>query len=163
MDTSGLLKGMDKGYEESSMGRIHQEYLSSGEMYASTYNSVQLLAAQTQLSKGDIWDRGIMKSDSPPRFQLAPTFFARISRVTAELQEFLRRASNLVPGRTTCFIVDPEDSCLPVLQSAHNLSQMEAAWELLRSRLELGHRFFLKYVAEFKDKDAIPASPASTS
>ncbi|KAK6996605.1 hypothetical protein R3P38DRAFT_2565369, partial [Favolaschia claudopus] len=162
MDTSGLYKGMEKGYEESSMGRLHKEYLSSGELYASTYNSVQLLATQTKLSKGDIWDRGVAKVDSPPRFQISPTLLSRISRVSAELQEFLRRAAALIPGRTTFFVVDPEDSCLPILSGAQDLHQLEAAWELLRSRLELGHRFFLKYTEEFKDKETAPVSPAST-
>ncbi|KAK6997336.1 hypothetical protein R3P38DRAFT_2798465 [Favolaschia claudopus] len=119
MDTSGLLKGMDKGYEESLMGRLHKEYPITN-------------------------------------------FLACVTRVSAELQEFLRQAANMVPGRTSHFVVDPEDSCLPVLNGAQDLNQLEAAWELLRSRLELGHRFFLKYVEEFKDKEAAPSSLAST-
>ncbi|KAJ7446942.1 hypothetical protein B0H11DRAFT_1929964 [Mycena galericulata] len=73
------------------------------------------------------------------------------------------RAADIVEGRTSHFIVDPEESCLTILRGATDLFQLEAAWDILRVRLRLGHKFFEKYTEEFKDKSAAPTSPASTN
>ncbi|KAJ7500938.1 hypothetical protein B0H11DRAFT_1714192, partial [Mycena galericulata] len=162
-DASGLAKGMEEGYALSAMGNLHREYLAPSETFASTYSSAQLLIAQQKLKKEDIWDRGIAKENTLPRFALKPSLLSRVDRVTAEMQAFLSQAAQLIPERETHFVVDPEDSCLPILKGAHDLFQLEAAWEIIRSRLELGHRFLMKYIEEFKDKSQAPNSPASTT
>ncbi|KAJ7449714.1 hypothetical protein B0H11DRAFT_1677850, partial [Mycena galericulata] len=162
MDASGLAKGMEEGYAMSAMGNLHREYLAASETLASTYSSSLLLVAHLKLNKEDIWDRGIAKENAAPRFSLKPALLSRVDRVTYEMQTFLSQAAQLVPERETHFVVDPEDSCLPILRGANDLFQLEAAWEIIRSRLELGHRFLMKYIEEFKDKSLAPSSPAST-
>ncbi|KAJ7430466.1 hypothetical protein B0H11DRAFT_1619565, partial [Mycena galericulata] len=159
-----LQPGMEEGYASSPMAAIHREYLTPiGESHPSTYTSVQQLISKLRLNKEDIWDRGVAKRDAKPRFSLKPSFLTRVDRVTAELQIFLERAANIVEGRTSHFIVDPEESCLTILRGATDLFQLEAAWDILRVRLRLGHRSFEKYTEEFKDKSAAPTSPASTN
>ncbi|KAJ6449628.1 hypothetical protein C8R47DRAFT_999136, partial [Mycena vitilis] len=113
--------------------------------------------------KEDIFDRGIAWSDAPPRFYLAPLLLGRIDRVVGELQTFLDRAADLVDGRSSHFVVDPEDSCLPLLRGSNDLFQLEAAWEILRVRIGRGHSFFVKYTEEFKLGENAPTSPASTA
>ncbi|KAJ7438126.1 hypothetical protein B0H11DRAFT_1753069, partial [Mycena galericulata] len=162
--TARVQPGMEEGYASSPMAAIHREYLSPiGESHPSTYTSVQQLVAKSRLNKEDIWDRGVAKKDAKPRFSLKPSFLTKVDRISAELQIFLQRAADIVEDRTSHFIVDPEESCLTILRGATDLFQLEAAWDILRVRLRLGHKFFEKYTEEFKDKSAAPTSPASTN
>ncbi|KAJ7433419.1 hypothetical protein B0H11DRAFT_1622839, partial [Mycena galericulata] len=156
--------GMEEGYASSPMAAIHREYLAPiGESHASTYASVQQLIAKSRLNKEDIWDRGVAKSDAKPRFSLKPSFLTKVDRIAAELQIFLQRAADIVEGRTSHFVVDPEESCITILRGATDLFQLEAAWDILRVRFRLGHKFFEKYTEEFKNKAEAPTSPASTN
>ncbi|KAJ6460418.1 hypothetical protein C8R47DRAFT_1226334 [Mycena vitilis] len=145
------------------MANLQRDYLSpAGNNTPSTYASLSLLLRKQRLSKEDIYDRGIAWSDAPPRFYLAPVLLAQVERVATELQVFLEKASDLVEGRKSHFVIDPEESCSQLLRGSNDLFQLEAAWEILDARLGLGHKFFMKYIEEFKDKAAAPTSPAST-
>ncbi|KAJ7712259.1 hypothetical protein B0H14DRAFT_3902369 [Mycena olivaceomarginata] len=168
--------GANRSQEERSlreddltrMERLMNEYERSGDSIdspnASTAHSVQMLALMTTLEQKDLVDRGDSRPSGMARFGLDDQLYKRVSRVVAELQEFLYKASLLVPGRTSYFHVDPEDLFLPVLQETNDVARLLMAWELLRSRLELGHRFFLKYGKECRMPNSIEAfSPASTT
>ncbi|KAJ7671897.1 hypothetical protein B0H14DRAFT_2657317 [Mycena olivaceomarginata] len=115
---------------------------------ASTAHSVQMLALMTTLEQKDLADRGEFRPAGMARYRLEERLYRRVSRVVTELQEFLYKASLLVPGRTGFFHVDPEDLFLPVLQGTNDVARLLMAWELLRSRLDLGHQFFFKYEKE---------------
>ncbi|KAK6966539.1 hypothetical protein R3P38DRAFT_2397933, partial [Favolaschia claudopus] len=108
------------------------------------------LVGKKSLDKTDIHDRGILWKDAPPRFFLSPRFMEEIDRGIGELQTFIQRAAALLPNRANHFIIDPGDSCVPILKGAHDLFQLEAAWEIIRERLATGQRFFTKYIEEFK-------------
>ncbi|KAK6996767.1 hypothetical protein R3P38DRAFT_3221902 [Favolaschia claudopus] len=133
-------------YAASSMGALQREYIQPvGEDQPSTYALIQQLARKTKLERSDIQDRGVLWTDAPPRFVVAPSLMERIDRGVGELQTFIQRASNLLPDRRK------------------DLFQLEAAWDILRERLETGQRFFAKYIDEFKDATNVPNSPASTT
>ncbi|KAJ7848849.1 hypothetical protein B0H14DRAFT_2582813 [Mycena olivaceomarginata] len=166
----------DRGREEQSfherdverMEKLAQEYERQGELLeslsASTAQAVQLYAQKTMLEEGDVVDRGLNRNKREPRFALEVRFLERLSRTVAELQEFLFRASLLVAGRKRYFHVDPESILMPVLQGSSDVAQILMAWEMLRSRLDLGHQFFLKYQKENRLPEAVTSfSPASTS
>ncbi|KAK6997422.1 hypothetical protein R3P38DRAFT_3219420 [Favolaschia claudopus] len=86
-----------------------------------------------------------------------------IDRKVGELQTFIERAVLLLPSRFNHFFIDPGDSCTPILKGAEDLFQLEAAWDILRTRLETGQRFFTKYIEEFKESQNVPDSPSSTA
>ncbi|KAK7044986.1 hypothetical protein R3P38DRAFT_3177211 [Favolaschia claudopus] len=126
-------------YSASAMGSLQREYIQPvGDDQPSTFSLVQCLLARNKLAKSDIYDRG-----------LAPPLLRDIEREIGELQSFLQSAAALVPTRTTHFVVDPGESCVPIL-------------DILRARLQTGHRFFTKYIEEFKSSQSIPSSPVST-
>ncbi|KAJ7802038.1 hypothetical protein B0H14DRAFT_2614762, partial [Mycena olivaceomarginata] len=152
----------------TQMEKLVKEYEQSGDSIdsanASTAHSVQMLALMTTLEQKDLVDRGEFRPARIARYGLEEQLYWRVSRVVTELQEFLYKALLLVPGRTGFFHVDPEDLFLPVLQETNDIARLLMAWELLRSRLDLGHRFFFKYEKECWLPQSIEAfSPASTT
>ncbi|KAJ6457188.1 hypothetical protein C8R47DRAFT_934683, partial [Mycena vitilis] len=150
-------------YALTPMANLQRDYLApAGNNIPSTFASLNLLLRKQKLGKEDIYDRGIAWSDAPPRFYLAPVLLAKVERIATELQVFLEKSSDLVENRTGHFVIDPEDSCSQLLRGSNDLFQLEAAWEILHARLTLGHKFFMKYIEEFKDKEKAPISPAST-
>ncbi|KAJ6504297.1 hypothetical protein C8R47DRAFT_968722, partial [Mycena vitilis] len=146
------------------MGGLHRDYLApTGDSVGSTFAALNLLVQKKTLGREDIYDRGVAWSDAPPRFHLSPSLLTRTDRVVGELQTFLERAAELVNERSSHFIIDPEDSCMPLLRGSTDLFQLEAAWDILRTRLERGHSFFIKYTDEFKLGENAPTSPTSTA
>ncbi|KAJ6479479.1 hypothetical protein C8R47DRAFT_938086, partial [Mycena vitilis] len=155
--------GMSEGYAMSEMATLQIEYLAESDSHMSTFEGVKWIIAKAELQPSDIWDRGISKSSThSPRFSLEPKLFARVDRITAELQVFLKSAAALIPARTSFFAVDPEDVCLPILQGAYELAQLQACWNILRKRVQLGDRNFSKYQQEFEQNKKL-VSPASTA
>ncbi|KAJ7665843.1 hypothetical protein DFH06DRAFT_984835, partial [Mycena polygramma] len=146
------------------MGSLHRDYLApTGNSVGSTFAALSLLVQKKTLSREDIYDRGIAWTNAPARFHLSPSLLSRTDRVVGELQTFLERAAELVDNRNSNFVIDPEDSCMPLLRGSTDLFQLEAAWDILRSRLERGHSFFIKYTEEFKLGENAPTSPTSTA
>jgi hypothetical protein len=143
------------------MEKLVKEHERSGDSIdsanASTAHSVQMLALITKLEQKDLVDRGELRPVGTARYGLEEKLYRRVSRVVTELQEFLHKASLLVPGRTGYFHVDPEDLFIPVLQETNDVARLLMAWELLRSRLDLGHQFFLKYEKECRLPHSIEA------
>ncbi|KAJ6499664.1 hypothetical protein C8R47DRAFT_971591, partial [Mycena vitilis] len=123
-----------------------------------------MLSLKAELEDADVQDRGTDRPTGVSRYYLTPKLFKRVDRVVGELQYFLQRAAAMVAGRTRFFRIDPEDAIVPIFRGCNNLSQIIAAWGIIRKRLELGQRFFQKYVKEFQTPEAnIEYSPASTS
>ncbi|KAJ6449019.1 hypothetical protein C8R47DRAFT_999326, partial [Mycena vitilis] len=159
--STGAVRGMSQGYAMSEMATLQMEYLTESETNLSTFEGVKWIIAKSELLIVDIVDRGVPSRGVIARFAVSSKLFARVDRITAELQVFLKSASGLVEGRKTYFIVDPEDTCLPVLQGASDVAQLQAAWSLLRKRVELGDRYFSKYRDEYEQGKAM-LSPTST-
>ncbi|KAJ7494544.1 hypothetical protein B0H11DRAFT_1661440, partial [Mycena galericulata] len=155
-------RGMEQGYAMSDMATLQREYLTESESHDSTFEGVKWMVSKTELLPSDIRDRGISNSRPIPRFSLDPKLLVRVSRITGGLQAFLKAASQLIPDRNAYFIVDPEDTCLPILQGAGNLAQINASWQLLRKRMELGDKFFSKYQDEYSQGVHL-LSPTSTN
>ncbi|KAJ7456292.1 hypothetical protein B0H11DRAFT_1739388 [Mycena galericulata] len=154
--------GMEQGYAMSEMATLQREYLSESETHDSTFEGVKWMVSKTELLPNDVRDRGISNTRPIPRFALDPKLLARVTRITGELQAFLKSVSQLISGRNSYFIVDPEDTSLPILQGASSLAQLNASWQLLRKRMELGNRFFSKYQEEYT-QGTLLFSPASTN
>ncbi|KAJ6491456.1 hypothetical protein C8R47DRAFT_976747, partial [Mycena vitilis] len=159
--TAGVVRGMSQGYAMSEMATVQMEYLTESETHISTFEGVKRIISKPQLQASDIIDRGVPTKGVVLRFALNSKLFSQVDRVTAELQVFLKSASSLIEGRKTFFIVDPEDTCLPILQGASDLAQLQAAWNLLRKRVELGDRYLTKYRDEYERGEAM-LSPTST-
>jgi hypothetical protein len=107
------------------MEKLVKEYEQSGDSIdsanTSTAHLVQMLALMTMLEQKDLVDRGEFRPVGIARYGLEEQLYWRVSRVVTKLQEFLYRASLLVPGRTGFFHVDPADLFLPVLQETNDL------------------------------------------
>ncbi|KAF8212542.1 hypothetical protein K438DRAFT_2010749 [Mycena galopus ATCC 62051] len=150
--------------DATRMTRLALEYERVGDYHPSTAEDVQMLGLKATLEEADLVDRGKEREPGIPRYGLEPSFLERVARVTAELQEFLFKASVLVMGRRRYFHVDLESVLIPILEKSSDLPRILMAWEMLRSRLTLGHSFFLKYQKELRLPDSIADfSPVSTS
>ncbi|KAJ7432265.1 hypothetical protein B0H11DRAFT_1760773, partial [Mycena galericulata] len=152
------------------MQRLRGEYEKQDESLEdateSTLQGATLLGFKSTLEPGDFVDRGEARERGQGRFGLEERLYARTDRIVGELQFFLQRAARLSPLRERYFHIDPEEAITPLLQGCSDLPQLCAAWEILRSRIALGMRFFDKYEAEVYDDAAgrtPPRSPASTA
>ncbi|KAJ7263774.1 hypothetical protein C8J57DRAFT_1512578 [Mycena rebaudengoi] len=158
--------GMDKGYNDSPMAGLRMEYLTDLEQEYSLGVRVNTLIEKTALDPRDIIDRGLtLDKVSLPRLGLETGFAMRLDSILKELQTMLRRSALLVPGRTSHFVVDPEQVLFNVLQGANTLSELATAWSGLRRRLELGVSYLRKYDMEYQAEFdyEMPLSPASTN
>ncbi|KAJ7694245.1 hypothetical protein B0H17DRAFT_1199488 [Mycena rosella] len=81
------------------------------------------------------------------------------------MQSLLKRASELMEGRSTCFVVDPHGTMIRVLSGAASLSEMTIAWTGLRLCIELSQRAFKKYEREYMATTSaeLLLSPVSTA
>jgi len=72
--------------------------------------------------------------------------------------------AGLIPERTTCFIIDPKNMFLAVLNGAHNLAQLHAAWMGVSKQVELGIKYISKYKSEYQESEVGKQmqSPVST-
>ncbi|KAJ7430271.1 hypothetical protein B0H11DRAFT_1943358 [Mycena galericulata] len=157
-------------FDPTPIQRLRDEYEKQDESLEdateSTLQGATLLGFKSTLEQEDIVDRGDARERGQGRFGLEERLYARTDRIVGELQFFLQRAARLSPARERYFHVDPEDAITPLLQGSSDIPQLRAAWEILRSRIVLGMRFFDKYEAEVYDDAAgrtPPRSPASTA
>ncbi|KAJ7603596.1 hypothetical protein FB45DRAFT_1014153 [Roridomyces roridus] len=98
------------------------------------------------------------------RVALERILYQHVNRTVGELQYFLEMTAKLVPNRSRYFHVDPENALLPILGGCGDIHQLTVVWELLRSRLELGQKFLLKYKKEIEMPESIEVfSPVSTT
>jgi hypothetical protein len=145
------------------MGNLYRTYhQDDSDDSLSLYARVNALATKHVLDPRYVLDRGLSSTNSRPQYLLRAEFLYRLESVVNEFQSFLTRASSLVPGRASCYQLDPQHLILPVLRGCYSLSELHAAWDVIRYRLEMGHHMFDKYVAEFKGEES-PISPQSTA
>ncbi|KAJ7429242.1 hypothetical protein B0H11DRAFT_2266488 [Mycena galericulata] len=157
-------------FDPAPIRRLREEYEKQDESLEdateSTLQGATLLGFKSTLEQEDIVDRGDARERGQGRFGLEERLYVRTDRIVGELQFFLQRAARLSPARERYFHVDPEDAIIPLLEGSSDIPQLRAAWEILRSRIVLGMRFFNKYEAEVYDDAAgrtPPRSPASTA
>lgn len=154
--------GMERGYALSPMAELRLEYTEEREFMTSTYSRLQYFVGKRKLDPSFVVDRGISRANPQPRFTMEASLLARVELVASELQGYLRRAAALIPDRRHCFIVDPMNTLIPILKNADDLAELQAAWDTLRTRLELGHKYFDKYDKEYKTSETL-LSPSSTA
>lgn len=148
-------------FSSTPMGALLVNYNEDGsDGTLSLYNRMLTLTLKRTLDPSLVEDRGISVTEPRPPYAVRYEFLRRIEGVVSDLQALLEKAVALIPSRTSYFRVDPEASLMPILRGCYSLTELSAAWEILRLRMELGHRSFLKYVQEFKG--FAPLSPVST-
>ncbi|KAJ7251191.1 hypothetical protein B0H12DRAFT_1071984 [Mycena haematopus] len=149
--------------EAERMARLLQEFEKGDDQVEdsmSTDQAARMISLQIALESNEVVDLG---EGERRRFALEKKLLARVDRVVGELQYFLQRAAALVPGRRKHFKIDPEDNIIPLLSGCNTTAQLVAAWEIVRSRIDLGRKFVSKYAKEFANPDAIQVfSPMST-
>jgi hypothetical protein len=148
--------GMERGYSMSEMSDLQREYLRPTEQDLSIFRRVTAIKGKKYLEPRDILDRGVSTkpSDYIPRFCLDTGLFLELERTIHEMQDILRQASELVPGRDTYFI-DPCDSLLPVLKGSGNLDELHIAWTAMNERFDLAQHFLDKYDAEYQASEML--------
>ncbi|KAF8208321.1 hypothetical protein K438DRAFT_1930688 [Mycena galopus ATCC 62051] len=105
-----FMPGMERGYALSPMADIHREYLSETEEEESVFTRMLILTGKKTLGPSNIVDRGISTSKPQPRFSISPLFVIRITAAIGDMQEIIRRAASLLPGRSSWFIIDPHNA-----------------------------------------------------
>ncbi|KAJ7827585.1 hypothetical protein B0H13DRAFT_2373717 [Mycena leptocephala] len=163
-DTSGP-SGMQRGYALSEMADLQREFLRETESSGSVFSRVKVIVSKKSLDARDIHDRGIDRTDPKPRFALETGFAIRVQSTITDMQDILRRAALMVPGRSSWFVIDPQDALLPILNGAHDLDEINAAWLALHRRMQLAQSFLEKYEQNFQvsEENMRATSPVSTN
>ncbi|KAJ7601705.1 hypothetical protein DFH06DRAFT_946723, partial [Mycena polygramma] len=156
--------GMIRGYALSKMAEVFLQYLEEGLEETSIDSRVKWISGKKTLDAKDLVDRGISTVNIRPRFGLEPTMSTRVENTIYEMQDLLRKAADLVPGRSSCFTIDPHYALMPVLRAADSLDEIHIAWTALNKRMVLAQRYLEKYDLQFRleDQSKVPSSPAST-
>jgi hypothetical protein len=126
--------------------------------------NIAMMSGRLSLADHDIVDEAQDGRLDPGiyRYRVASRLLRKIIQVTRDLQWFLSEAAKLNSHRRKFFRVDPGDVLLPSLEGASDPQQIRVAWDLLRARMELGKKFFDKYLREYSEGRRDSASPTST-
>jgi len=163
---TGHRLGMENGFDDSPMAKLMRQYepedLESQNL--STRTKVQLIIDVEELGPEMIVDRGSERPSGLLHYHLASKDLDRIQSTVTELQLFLQQAARMIEERQKHFIIDPEDTLLPILAGTSSLGQMNAAWKAIRLCIELGTKAWKKYIAEYRQapEDNLILSPLST-
>ena len=109
-------------------------------------------------------DRGPSRPNDIVRYHLNPELYLDLHKTASELQFYLQSRAGLISERTTHFIIDPKNTFLTILNGAHDLAQLHAAWMGIIKQLELGIKYINKYESEYLESDVgrRMQSPVST-
>ena len=148
---SGYRFGMEEGFDNSPMAKLIRQYEPEDveSQILSTQTKVRLIIEIEELGPEMIVDRGLVRTSGLLRYHLASKDLDRIQSTVTELQLFLQQAARLIEERQTHFIINPGDTLLPILAGTSSLGQMNAAWQAIRLRIELGTKAWKKYIAEY--------------
>ena len=159
-----LRAGLEQGYEQSPMSRLKSDFLEEHKQASSTHTRAVALASKKTLLNTDIVDRGPSRPNDIVRYHLNPELYLDLHKTASELQFYLQSIAGLISERTTHFIIDPKNTFLTILNGAHDLVQLHAAWMGIIKRLELGIKYINKYESEYLESDVgrRMQSPVST-
>jgi hypothetical protein len=124
------------------------------EDYFSTYKAASNIAIKI--------DQRFLQSISIACFCLSDGYATHLNKTMGDLQDILKKASDLIPERTMYYKLDPQELLMTVLEGAHNLGQLHAAWTALHGHLKVGLKMFEKYDKQYQSLTS-PSSPASTA
>ncbi|KAJ7156472.1 hypothetical protein C8R43DRAFT_1125673 [Mycena crocata] len=148
------------------MYALQLEYMQEARDETSIFNRVTMISSKNSLLPADLIDQGINSEDlSLPRLSLEAGLSYRVMRTIAEAQEVVSRASDLVPGRESGFIIDPHGALKSILTGATSLDEITIAWKSLSRRMELAQQYLEKYESQYQmvNTELMPTSPASTA
>ena len=148
-----LRAGLEQGFDQSPITRLRTEFQEEHETTSSTHTRAIALASKKTLLSSDVIDRGPNRPNDTPRYHLIPDLYLDLHKTASELQFYLQSMAGLVPGRNTYFTVDPRNTFLTILNGAHDLAQLHAAWMGVSKRMELGIKYISKYESEYLESD----------
>ena len=111
------------------------------------------LASKKTLLSLDIVDCSANRPNDTVRYHLNPDLYLDLHKTASKLQFFLQSMAGLISGRATCFIIDPRNTFLSILNGANDLAQLHAAWMGICKRMELGIKYINKYKLECQESD----------
>ena len=146
------------------MAQLRAEYEEEKDDVSSTHMRAINISSKTTLSNSDIVDRGSNRPKDTPRFHLAPDLYLNLHKTSSELQFYLEGMAGLISERESYFVVDPKDTFLTILNGAHDIAQLHAAWVGIVKRIGLAVKNVDKYDSEYKETDSVNRvqSPIST-
>ncbi|KAF8171544.1 hypothetical protein K438DRAFT_1773101 [Mycena galopus ATCC 62051] len=157
-----MSEGMSRGFAMSAMGNLVIEFNSSDDSGLSLFCQILTMSSKKALAIEDIDNCGQRTRQPPvPRFALEKEFLREVESTIEDMQSILSRATAMIAGRTSCFLVDPCGVLLRVLRGANSLGEMHASWSALSERADLAIRNFAKYQSEFRGEEIL-LSPIST-
>ena len=145
--------GSEPDYELSPMAQLKTEYQEEKDESSSTHMRAVTLSSKATLLSSDIVDRGPNRPKDTPRFHLSPDLYLDLHKKSSELQFYLEGMASLIPERESHFIVDPKDTFLTILNGAHDIAQLHAAWIGITKHIGLGVKNVEKYDPEYKETD----------
>ncbi|KAJ6466769.1 hypothetical protein C8R45DRAFT_1106199 [Mycena sanguinolenta] len=102
------------------------------------------LVKKTLLEEYKITDHGTKAHSSLSHFVLQQDLLIYVQDITDQMQSLLTHASALLPGKTTCFVVDPRQSLMEALRGSSTVQLIHISWDCLVKQMSLAQRAFDK-------------------
>lgn len=149
------------------MGTIQNQYLQDGEDAYSLETRVRSLCEHPHLNKRDIMDVGLRLGAnglavSQDRFIVKEPLLTKITNVAAQMQELCSASADALRDKKKGYVIDPENTMLPILSGAKSVGDLERAWRLLIQRLSRAQDKLDRNFKIYKQEDLPPHSPATT-
>ncbi|KAJ7834931.1 hypothetical protein B0H13DRAFT_2369596 [Mycena leptocephala] len=137
---------------DASMSELVNKFTSYPTPAVSLLARITCIVKLKSLGSLEITDRGEdLDRVGPGRFGLERGFFRRVSNTLDEMQALLTRASSLVPGRTSCFLVDPHKFFTDTFRGTHDAIQLHNAWAALSDRMRAAQDAVEQYRREYRN------------
>lgn len=154
-------------YELSVMGSIQKQYQADSEEAYSLETMAHSLCEHPHLDKRDIMDVGVSLSAtgqvvSAAHFLVKEQWLTKITNVVSQLQELCAASAEALGDKKKMYIIDPDNTMLPVLLGARSVGDLERAWKLLIQRISRAQEKMDRNFRAYKQEELPPHSPATT-
>lgn len=95
------------------------------------------------------------------RFVLKEQWLNKITNVITQLQELCTNSQLAVGDKRKGFVIDPDNTMLPILSAVSTVRDLERAWRLLVQRISCAQEKLDKNFKLYRQEE-VPSSPAST-
>lgn len=148
------------------MGSLQRQYQQDTEDKYALETLAHHLCEHPHLEKRDIVDRGVSigsngRAQSNSRFVIKEPLLTQITNVIAQMQELCNASSEILGEKKKRYVLDPDNTMLPILSAASTVGELERAWRLLVQRIMRAQEKLDRNFKKYKHEE-VPLSPAST-
>lgn len=149
------------------MGIIQAQYQQDEEDSYSLENRAHSLCEHPHLTKRDVMDVGLNlgsngRASSQACCIVKDQLLTQATNVVSQLQELCAASAEALGNKKNKYVIDPDNTMLPILSGAKTVGDLERVWRLLIQRVSRAQDKLDKNFKTYKSEDVPPSSPATT-